>query len=270
MNYLQQRLKEIGITDKQNKIKAINLDKKTQEYHFFASDENDNIKINYITPSGYIEYYESGKKTFPYYRLRYKNPENPKNKYQQTKGTDTIPFSTPGIINSYKKEEKIKTLYITEGEFKAFSLDNQGLKTIGIGGIHNYKTKGKSQLHPYIIDYIQKCNVENIVLLFDADCLKVEWAENKDLTTRLKSFYSALSTFNEYIKPFDICLYFAHIKTDSEHKGIDDLLHAIKDKETVLNELQSLTVNNESRKYINTYKISGVSPYLILKIFGLD
>jgi hypothetical protein len=37
-----------------------------------------------------------------------------------------------------------------------------------------------------------------------------------------------------------------------------------------IDELKSLIVNNESRRYVKTYKITGVSPYLILKIFGLD
>ncbi|MDX9697207.1 MAG: DUF3854 domain-containing protein, partial [Bacteroidales bacterium] len=270
MNYLQQRLKELGVTDKQNKYKAVNIDKKQQEFTFFTSDSNDNVVINYLTPSGEIEYFSQGKKVLPFTRTRLKNPENPKYKYHQEKGTGIIPFSTPKIIEAYKKGEKVKTLYITEGEFKAFSVDQNKLVCFGIGGIHNFKDKNKNNVHPYIYSFIEKCKVENVVILFDADCLKVEFQEGKELTTRLNSFYSALNNFNEFLKPLDVSVYFAHIDTKSEQKGIDDVLSHVKDKDTVIDELKSLTVNNDARKYIKTYKITGISPYLILKIFGLD
>jgi hypothetical protein len=226
-------IKELGVTDKQNKYKAVNIDKKQQEFTFFTSDSNDNIVINYLALTGEIEYYTQGKKVLPFTRTRLKNPENPKYKYHQEKGTGIIPFCTPKIIEAYKKAEKVKTLYITEGEFKAFSVNHNNLFCFGIGGIHNFKEKNKNNVHPYIYSFIEKCQVENVVILFDADCLKIEFQEGKELTTRLSSFYSALNNFNEFLKPLNVSVYFAHIDTKSEHKGIDDVLSHVKDPETV-------------------------------------
>ncbi|MBN2778759.1 MAG: DUF3854 domain-containing protein [Bacteroidales bacterium] len=271
MSYLQQRLKEMNITQKDNTFTATNIEHTNQRFSFFSEDADGNIIISYLSPDGFIEYYTPDNKKFlPFNRIRYKSPDDNKRKYKQAFGTEVIPFSTPRIIESFQKKEKVKTLYITEGEFKSFSLSKEGIHCMGIGGIHNFKNKDKDKLHQYIIDFIKTCQVENIVLLFDADCLKVEWKENEDLTTRLKQFHSAVSTFNELLKPFDVTMYFAHIDVNSEHKGIDDLLNAVKNKKDVLDELTSFTSGSENRKYIHTYKVSGVSPYNIKRIFGLD
>ncbi len=270
MNYRTKRLNQIGITEKNNSVKATDLEKIERIYSFFNSDSNDNIRINYISPDGYIEYYKKGNKFFEYSRIRYKEPKDTKIKYYQPKGSLVIPFSTPKIIEAFKTKKKVKTLYITEGEFKAFALDIHDLICFGLPGIHNFKDKSKDKLHHYITDFIKSCNVENIVLLFDADCLEIKWEENKDLAIRLNSFYTAVNTFNELLKPYDTCLYFAHIFKGSNYKGIDDLLSANKNKTAIIDELKSLLNNLSHRKYIMTHKISAVSPYNIKKIFYLD
>jgi hypothetical protein len=72
------------------------------------------------------------------------------------------------------------------------------------------------------------------------------------------------------LKPYDVTVYFSHIDVLSKHKGIDDLIIATNNKEEIIKELEYLLVGANSRKYIHTYKVSGVSPYSILKLFGLD
>jgi hypothetical protein len=270
MSYLQKRLEDLKITQEANYFSAVNIDNVNQAFYYFTEDSNDNIVINYLTPSGQIEYYQKDNKFVPFTRTRFANPEDPKRKYTQAYKTTVVPFSTPLIIKAFQNKTKIKTLFITEGEFKAFSLDLHGLYCFGIGGTHNFKDNSKDKLHKYITDFIKVCEVENIVLLFDADCLKVEWKENEDLTKRLKTFYSAVDTFNELLKPYNVTFYFAHVDKESEHKGIDDLLAASKKTKDIINELNSLSVNSESRKFIRTYKISGISPYNIKRIFWLD
>lgn len=271
MSYFEDRLKQLHITDKNNVYKTRDAEGRSINFHFFTETDKGDISINYIGIDGAVEEYETeNRKIRRFSRIRLQNPKGDM-KYKQPEGTETLPFVTPEILKTYKKGEKVATLYIVEGEFKAFAMSNFGLPTFGIGGIHNFKDKKKDNIHPYIIEYCRKCQVNNIVLLFDADCLKVEWKEDKELTTRLKSFYSALNTFNEYLKPHNITLYFSHIVADSEDKGIDDVLYGGRsDQKLVISELEGLLTGTNERKYILTYLISGTSPYKIKRIFGLD
>ncbi len=271
MSYFEDRLKTLQITDKTNSYKAFDIDGHGINFKFFTETDKGDISINYIGLDGVVEVYETeNRKIRSFSRTRLQNPKGDM-KYQQPSGTETLPFVTPEILKTYKKGEKVATLYIVEGEFKAFAMSNFGLPTFGIGGIHNFKDRKKDNIHKYIIEYCRKCQVNNIVLLFDADCLKVEWKEDKELTTRLKSFYSALNTFNEYLKPHDITLYFSHIVADSPDKGIDDVLYGGRaDQKLVINELEGLLTGTNERKYILTYLISGTSPFQIQRIFGLD
>ena len=271
MSYFEDRLKQLHITDKNNVYKTRDAEGRSINFHFFTETDKGDISINYISIDGAVEEYETeNRKIRRFSRIRLQNPKGDM-KYKQPEGTETLPFVTPEILKTYKKGEKVATLYIVEGEFKAFAMSNFGLPTFGIGGIHNFKDKKKDNIHPYILEYCRKCQVNNIVLLFDADCLKVEWKEDKELTTRLKSFYSALNTFNEYLKPHNITLYFSHIIADSEDKGIDDVLYGGRaDQKLVINELEGLLTGTNERKYILTYLISGTSPFQIQRIFGLD
>lgn len=271
MSYFEDRLKQLHITDKNNVYKTRDAEGRSINFHFFTETDKGDISINYISIDGAVEEYETeNRKIRRFSRIRLQNPKGDM-KYKQPEGTETLPFVTPEILKTYKKGEKVATLYIVEGEFKAFAMSNFGLPTFGIGGIHNFKDKKKDNIHPYILEYCRKCQVNNIVLLFDADCLKVEWKEDKELTTRLKSFYSALNTFNEYLKPHNITLYFSHIVADSEDKGIDDVLYGGRsDQKLVISELEGLLTGTNERKYILTYLISGTSPFQIKRIFGLD
>lgn len=239
-------------------------------FKFFTETDKGDISINYIGLDGVVEVYETeNRKIRSFSRTRFQVPKGDM-KYGQPSGSPVLPFITPEILKRYKKSEETETLYIVEGEFKAFAMSNFGLPTIGIGGIHNYKSNKKDDIHPYILDFCHRCKVQNIVLLFDADCLKVEWKEDKELTTRLSGFYTALNKFNEYLKPHNLTLYFSHIVADSKAKGIDDVLYGGSDQKLVISELEGLLTGTNERKYILTYLISGTSPFQIQRIFGLD
>lgn len=273
MSYLSDRLTALHISEEMNSWTVVD-DGHTIHFRFFTEDKNGDIQINYLTPEGYVEEYENtetnrrGAK--PFFRIRLQHPKEGQGKYQQPKGTGTPPFCTPAILRAYKEKAKLRTLYVTEGEFKAFALSNFNVPCLGIGGIQNYKGKNK-EIHPYILDIIQRCQVENIVLLFDADCNQVEWEEDKDLMKRPLNFYTALNTFNELLKPHDLQLYFAHVAEEANYKGIDDLLYSGQcSQEDVIYELTSLLEHSNERHYILTYQISGISSYKIKSIFGLN
>lgn len=271
MSYIEDRLKILHITDKINTYKATDIDGHGINFKFFTETDKGDISINYIGLDGVVEVYETeNRKIRSFSRTRFQVPKGDM-KYGQPSGSPVLPFITPEILKRYKKSEETETLYIVEGEFKAFAMSNFGLPTIGIGGIHNYKSNKKDDIHPYILDFCHRCKVQNIVLLFDADCLKVEWKEDKELTTRLSGFYTALNKFNEYLKPHNLTLYFSHIVADSPDKGIDDVLYNGRaDQKLVIEEITKLLSGVNERKYIMTYLITGTSPFQIQRIFGLD
>lgn len=271
MSYLSDRLAAYHITDKENTMKVEAEEPgRFCDFRFFTETDKGDIEINYLTPSGAVEYYTHGNsQTRRFSRIRKATPgDGPK--YVQAKGTEMIPFSTPSVINAYRKNTPVKTLYIVEGEFKAFALSMANLPTIGIGGIFNFKDASKTKMHPYIIDVITKLQVQNVILIFDRDCLEVHWEEGKDLYRRPNNFYVALNVFNELLKPYDVQLYFAHVNEKCDQKGIDDaLLEPSNDVQTILNELTSFTSGMPNRFYIDTYQVTGMSSYRLKQIFGL-
>lgn len=278
MSYLSDRLAAYHITDKENTFKAESEEPgRFCNFKFFTETDKGDIEINYLTPSGAVEYYTHGNsQTRRFSRTRYAHPEEHKDsqgkpqKYSQEKGTETFPFCTPSVIEAYRKGATVKTLYVVEGEFKAFALSMAKLPAIGIGGVQNFKDASKTKMHPYIIDVIQKLQVQNVILIFDRDCLEVHWEEGKDLSRRPNNFYVALNVFNELLKPYDVQLYFAHVNEKCDQKGIDDaLLAPNNDVQTILNELTSFTSGMPNRFYIDTYQVTGMSSYRLKQIFGL-
>ncbi len=269
-NYLQERLKQNNISDKENTIKVRYKDYPPKDQKIFSQDKDGNIKILYLTPSGYQCQYDHKGKLIDFFRTRLKNPKD-NNRYIQPANSGVFPFITPGVITKFNKEKPINTLFIIEGEFKAFSGYLLQLDFIGIAGIHSIKEKNKSELHEYIIEIIKKCKVKNIVLLFDADCLTVEYKAEKDLHKRLNQFYLSVLNFKELLKPFtNIEVYFSHIdiKYKDFAKGLDDL---INQKETDKNKLiQELNRFQKDGKYIKTLSLAESNSYKILEYFGLD
>ncbi len=274
MTYLSDRLAAYHITDKENTFKAESADpgRFIPSWKFFTETDKGDIQINYLSQNGTVVDYSHGNvQTRDFCRVRYAEPDkHGGHKYFQEKGTEMQPFFTPSIIEAYRKKHTLKTIYVVEGEFKAFCLSMANIPTIGIGGIYNFKDASKTKMHPGIIDTIHTLHVQNVVLIFDRDCLEVKWEEGKDLSKRLNNFYIALNVFNELLKPYDVQLYFSHVTEKPGQKGIDDvLLEPKNDVATVLNELQSFTSGMPDRFYLYTYQISGLSSYKLKQIFGL-
>lgn len=276
MSYLKERLKKLNITDKLNTYKAVGENGvNTMNFKFFTETEKGDIAINYIALDGKVVTYEDGRKIRAFSRTRYQVPvelpDGKTKKYDQKQGTPVVAFVTPELLKRYKTGEETRDLYIVEGEFKAFAMSNFGLPTFGIGGIHNFKDEKGVRLNPEIIEFCNKCKVQNIILLFDADCLQVKWEEGKDLYNRPSGFYAAVRKFNELLKPHNLNLYFAHIVQSSEDKGIDDVLYnGISDPEYVVNELKTFSIEDKEKKYVMSYLVTGRSYTIIRGLFGLN
>lgn len=277
MSYLKERLKKLNITDKLNTYKAVGEDGvHGMNFKFFTETEKGDIAINYIAIDGkVVTFLKDGKKLRSFSRTRFQVPvelpDGKTKKYDQPKGSPVVAFVTPELLKRYKTGEETRDLYIVEGEFKAFAMSNFGLPTFGIGGIHNFKDEKGVYLNTEIVDFCKKCKVQNIILLFDADCLQVKWEEGKDLYNRPAGFYSAVRKFNELLKPHNLNLYFAHIVQSSDYKGIDDVLYnGISNQGQVVNELEEFSIESKDKKYVMSYGITGRSYTIIRGLFGLN
>jgi len=260
-SYFLQRLHDLGITSEINTFEVTEIvggyDEKKKAKTFenkhirtvFETDSNDNIRINYFTLSGQHYTYRPDDSTTSrkLFRTRLKTPTEFTNdegvkttmKYAQAKGSGHCPFFTPGIIKKYLAKEEIETLFITEGEFKAFKGDMMEIDIIGLPSIHGfYSSDVSGKLHEDIQELLISCKVKKVVYLTDADTLTVTWAEGKNLRNRPTSFYTAVKNFRNSLQllidsdetSLDL-VYFMHIRTQfirggkkEEAKGLDDLL----------------------------------------------
>src|SRR6185437_2882228 len=212
VTYCEQRLQELGIPAEQNVISIYNPNVPAYFNVPYFAPKGDDIEILYPTLHGELNTYLDGKKEKPYKRIRFKSPENTSQKYKTPKGAGTRCFLPPGIIKKFKAKEPIETLVIIEGEFKAFKADFHGFDIIGTQGIHNTRDKEHKELLGSITEVVRECKVKNLMLLFDADCLDVEYKEDKDLYYRPNSFYTAVKNFREAAKGINVDIYFAHIR----------------------------------------------------------
>ncbi|MFA6924392.1 MAG: primase-helicase family protein, partial [Bacteroidales bacterium] len=270
-SYFVQRLEKLGISEADNKIKASDRDGHSYESCYFK-EAPEGIQINYFSPSGFVCKYENGSgKLFDYSRIRLAEPKE--NKYKQPYHSEVIPFITPSIIEKFKNKTSIDTLIIVEGEFKAFAGHLAGFNIIGIGGIHNYTESKTKELHSYIVHIIEVCKVKNLILLFDADCISENYIKenlDKDLHTRLYSFYSAAKKFRELCKELNVDVYFAHINNEFETKakGLDDLLCCFNDKKK--NIVKDLLKLEKAKEYFYCLNITDNSLNKLYSHFLLD
>lgn len=228
----------------------------------YKEDENGNIVINYFRLDGHPYEFKHDTKWGKYFtRIRLKNP-NADAKYLTPKGGGNFPFFHPTIIKKYQAAEPIKTLIITEGEFKAERACNVGIDVVGISGVHNYyASKEDKRLHPDIVQLIKVCQVQNLLFLTDADTLQLKYKPEKELTERPNMFYGAVKNFREavlqIINQEDNLLrdcYFGHIKKSfmlEQQKGLDDLLNKMNSEKPVVNAIHELSFNNTIFDIIN-------------------
>lgn len=302
--YLNKRLQELAISPAQNSFERVwinptsvkgddgqvtvqqNENKRT--YQIFDCDAEGNIVIRYFNQHGqpYRWKKEDTKQTRDYVRLRLREPKGDM-KYASPGGSPSFPFFPPGLIKKYMAGEHINTLFVIEGEFKAFKGEMCGIDIIGLPGIFGfYNGDLKGKLHDDIQDIIIKCRVTKVVLLFDADILGVKWEETKDLAKRPMNFYGAIKAFRESLQPLldaskepvsdeentnpPVALelvYFMHIKLKylNDAKGLDDLL--CKYESQTLEIIADLCELQLCRKYFEGTMITDLNKDVHTKVY---
>jgi hypothetical protein len=287
IEYLNQRLTELGITAEQNTFTRVwmnkydDKDEKTgkiinkegelkRDYQILDADEQGNIVIHYFDLQGqpYRWKKEETKMTRDFIRKRLREPKGDF-KYWQDGGSPQFPFFPPIIIQKYKLAKAgqelghIDILYMVEGEFKSFKGSVCGIDIFGVPSIHGfYNGDVRGKLHEDIQDLIITCKVKKIVFLHDADVLSVKWAEGKDLSLRPSGFYASIKSFRESLQLLidDEAIelknvYYMHIKLKfmNDAKGLDDLL--CKYPALVVEVQEDLASLNFAKKYFDGFSI---------------
>lgn len=153
-------------------------------------------------------------------------------KYDFIEGKNT-PFWHKSLVEAFENGSEIETLTITEGQFKAFKASHDGLPTVGLTSISHFRDKKFNSLHPEIIEFIHKCGVKKVVILWDGDCKQISSKHleaETELTKRPNDFYGYARSIKKLLQkifaPKRLEIYFATIKSEditTNPKGIDDL-----------------------------------------------
>ena len=240
--YLKQRMDELGLTEKDYTVELFDKDGNRCKMPVFTSNKYGDIEILQYsvhrkchtydvktTTAGTLQEYCVQKRLNPLYSAICQG------KYDFSEAKNT-PFWHPLLIEKFEAQEEIDTLVITEGQFKAFKATNDGVLTVGITSITHYREKRTDSIHTEIIEFIHRCKVKNVVILWDGDCRNVSMnsiqkEELEDLSIRPGLFYSSARNIKKYLQkvfpPKRLNIYFGTIKTEdisTNPKGIDDLL----------------------------------------------
>ena len=224
-------------------------------------------------------------KIIPYVRIRYSDPESHlvkmrPMKYQSPPASEVIIYIPQMVRDLYLSQTEIDTLVIQEGEKKAEKACKHGIPSVAIQGILN-SGNIKSGIDKELKYLCEVLRPKNVVFLMDSDFedLSKHLKEDDEISTRPESFAGAVIKFRQYIKSINTFDYsadawFAHInKTESEAKGIDDLLCSdLKGKEADFKKDldAAMSAHDGKGEWVSVYKISTLSDYKIKDIWLLN
>lgn len=165
----------------------------------------------------------------PFERVRL-HPERAtsKQKYHQAEGSGIRIFIPPVVVAEWRAGVKWPTLFIVEGEIKAYTIARPGVPVVGITGIKMYmERKGSKNLHADLVQLLR--NTTAVCLVHDADALTLKWEPlsdpHKDLGTRARDFASAVTGFRGAVGTLVPHVHYVHVAQDwaEKAKGLDDL-----------------------------------------------
>ncbi|GHU85379.1 hypothetical protein FACS1894153_0480 [Bacteroidia bacterium] len=265
MDFYKQFCEQLKITEDNNNIEllcyntALNTRLK-ESRKIFTEDKNGNVDILVYTldrkniivkhpkadPMKYTIYnnrsFEMSLKRLKEPR-EYTNPDTGKTstaKYDFPKGSGSYPFFPPMLCDKYEKGETFNTLVLTEGYKKAWYAALFGVPVVGLSSITHYRDKETKGMYKDVISLIEKCQVKNIIMLYDGDCfdISLKALENgDDLYTRPFGFYNACCAVRELFKDYSVDVYFGCVNSNTVEghpKGLDDIFEAKNGQEQEL------------------------------------
>src|SRR5690554_5330089 len=304
--YLNRRLNDLGITEDENIIElrgGIGVNGKTiTKNKIFTANKHGDIEILLYSlhrkPFIYTKDYKNKESGTKVIREEYAfstrhhprreaifllDEDKSKGKYSfdQSKTGNHLMWH-PEMIEKYENNEPVDTLILTEGFFKAFKAVECGVPCVGLPSITIFtEKKGATQIHPEIIDFIDKCSVKNVVILWDADCRDISTRavqDQEDLYKRPGGFANMASKARKLLRDKftakELSIYFGRILSKEEgiekdSKGLDDLLIDYSDRtENIAKELIELPKVNYFFKLINITNENGLKA--IYTDFNID
>lgn len=286
-SFFDSRMQILGVTEENNKMQISNPEAefpvpKVHDIKIFEEDKDGNIVLNYWTIEGeQIVYYNDNKTPMPrfFQTKRLKNPTDSR-KYHMPKGQGTFPWFAPGTVEKYKKQEKIETIFLTEGVFKAWKGCHHGMDVVGLSSITHYRDHNQ-QLYKDLHRLIEVCQVENVVVLWDGDCLNIgrhDVHKRDDLAKRPRTFFNQVKAIKKLVRKmsFDKTreapdVYFMHIKPEvytERPKGLDDLLIEAEKKGQVESVVKQARQLNKKSPFFYKHNITSTDDRLF-DYFGL-
>ena len=241
--FFDARMATLGVTPENNKILLTNPEAeppmtKVAEQEIFRCDSEGNITILYYDIEGNaIVNYTDAKNPKPvrYMTKRLREPKGDM-KYQMPAGLGTHPWFHPATVEAFKLGQKIETLVLTEGVFKAWRAGEEGLHVVGLSSITHYRGSD-GHIYRDIRRLIERCQVDNVVILWDGDCLNISQKDiqrREEATRRPFGFFQAAKQIRKlilkinYEKPrSNPRIWFSYIKSEAfseQPKGLDDIL----------------------------------------------
>lgn len=254
--------------------KEFGLDKETATSYFsLALGQHKGIAIAYTDIEGRTIF----DKEKPFERIRlaspYKNKEGKTTKYLSPKGAATYPYLT-ALANAPTTTQEQNTLFITEGEFKAFfGVQKLGLPFVGLGGISLTAQTDKNEIgktiydsarfDDYLIETIEKFGYKSIHLLFDADTFDNQSKENRHF-----QFFAAIKKAFIASQKLGLDFTFSVINPASKAKGLDDLGKDFTPLEIRKNLLQTSHHNSLFQHFrLDTKKTANENLFLLQNAF---
>lgn len=272
-SFAKKRLEEAGVTSDNNTITLTNPTNDfpkvdTIEHDVFSEDTEGNVQILYYTldrepiiyePKGTGKMSHINAKEKMYFQTRFKNPKGD-SKYILPKGQPTYPFLPPPLLDKFEKEEPIETLILTEGAFKAFKGSTCGLDVVGLPSITCFRDGTTKRLHTDVERLMGKCQVKQLVILWDGDCRNISETDldfGTDLTRRVFNFQNSAKAIYELAMKMELAtpLSIRFVSVNSKHlegqpKGLDDLLNAFPLQTEAI--VQELTSENAPPQYFQS------------------
>ncbi len=258
-NFYQQQFKETGLTQVDNHIQVRSIDDEyaIRDFYLYSeanrtlkkdsngilTDETLSADVLIQFPDLYGGLYTTltDSKNTPtkvYSRVRFEEPrkkEDGSSMKYKANGSGIYPFFNKLILNAYTDGIEIKTLYLTEGEKKSSRMCSLGYYAVGLTGIQMWRSgKADDTLHHDIEELIQKCKVQHLVFLKDADAVSINYHPENDLSSRPSQFHANILKFADATshlidsERFSIKkVVYGHIHKShiDEAKGIDDLMN---------------------------------------------
>lgn len=294
ISFFERRMSAIGVNDTNNMVKVYDSEAEFPQpdvYNtpvFIEDKSTGDIEILYYRINGELIRYEvvgDGKtshinaRTRLYKTRRLKEPKGDM-KYQLPKGQESIPWFPPALVEKYEKKEHIPTLILTEGVFKAMCGSIAGLDVVGLPSITCYKDR-RGKLYEDIQRLIEACNVIDLIILWDGDCLNISKKDlqvGDELTNRPNTFFQSAKKIAELVRNIDFAqtrekvnVWFSHIKSDSiegRPKGLDDLIIAASQQDKVARVVHELKNVQEKQFFFFQHNLNGGAARLV-KYFRL-